>query len=258
MICERATACSLDQEGEKALREAKEWAASIHHRLSTNRTCAKSGFTVGTQMQMWGGIDQSSGAVTMTRFVFDIDKAVAAAAYLACKKERQISIFELLKMMYAAEREALTTWHRSITGDNFCSMRRGIVLRRTYNLIKGEVMATNSDMVKWAQHFSPREGNTIRLVADPDYDFLSDREREALDRGFGSCITGLIEKHGRIADILHEQWPEWRNPEGTGKGSLPLEPEDVLGQAIEDEDEIERITSEIEAVQSAKAALQTD
>jgi len=193
----------------------------------------------------------------MTRFVFDIDKAVAAAAYVTRKQGRQISIFELLKMMYAAEREALTTWHRPITGDNFCSMRKGIVLRRTYNLIKGEVMATNSDMVKWSQYFSPREGNTIRLIAEPDYDFLSDREREALDRGF-DLITTLIEKHGLIADILHEQWPEWKNPDGTGKGSLPLDAEDVLGQMVEDEDEIERITSEIQAVQSAKAALQTD
>jgi len=192
----------------------------------------------------------------MTRFVFDIDKAVAAAGYLTRKKGQQISIFELLKMMYAAEREALTTWHRPITGDTFCSMRRGIVLRRTYNLIKGEVMATNSVMVKWSLHFSPRDGNLIRLVAEPDYDYLSDREREALDRGF-DLITQLIEKHGLIAEVPQKHWPEWRDPEGTGKGSLPLEPEDVLGQAIEDEDEVERITLEIQSVQSAKASLQT-
>ncbi len=192
----------------------------------------------------------------MTTFVFDIDKAVAAAAYLIQKKGGQISIFELLKMMYAAEREALTGWHRPITGDNFCSMRKGIVLRRTYNLIKDEVMATNSDMVKWSRHFSPRDGNAIRLLSEPDYDFLSQREREALDKGFEQ-ISELIEKHGVIADVLHKQWPEWRNPEGTGKGSLPLEPEDVLGQVIEDEDEIERISLEIQSVQSAKASLQT-
>ena len=44
----------------------------------------------------------------MRRFVFDIDKAVAAAAYVTRKKRgRRISIFELLKTMYAGEREAL-------------------------------------------------------------------------------------------------------------------------------------------------------
>src|SRR5258708_7585698 len=191
----------------------------------------------------------------MTRFVFDIDKAVAAAAYLTRKKGRQISIFELLKMMYAAEREALTNWHRPITGDSFCSMKLGIVLSRTYDLIKGNVMAANSDKVKWSQHFAPCENNAVRLISEPDFDFLSDREKEALDKGF-DLITKLIAKHGRIADVLHAQWPEWKNPEGTSKGSWPLPPEDVLGQAIEDEDEVERISLEIQAVQSAKKALQ--
>jgi len=192
----------------------------------------------------------------MTKFVFDIDKAVAAAAYLTRKQGRKISIFELLKMMYAAEREALATWHRPISGDNFCSMPKGIVLRRTYNLIKGDVMGTNSDMAKWSQHFSPREGNSIRLLVDPDFDFLSDREREVLDKGFEK-IKGLIQNHGLIADVLHNEWPEWKNPEGSGKGSLPLDPEEVLARVIDDEDEIERVASEIRAVQSAKAALQT-
>jgi hypothetical protein len=190
-------------------------------------------------------------------FVFDIDKAVAAAAYVTRKREGQrISIFELLKTMYAGEREALATWHRPITGDNFCSMPKGIVLSRTYNLIKGEVMGTNSDMVKWSQHFSPREGNFVRLLAEPDYDFLSEREREALDNGAG-LIASLIAKHGRIADVLHELWPGWKNPEGKAMGSIPLAPEDVLGELIDDEDEAERVGREIEAVQTAKAALQT-
>jgi hypothetical protein len=192
----------------------------------------------------------------MRRFVFDIDKAVAAAAYVTRKKKRQrISIFELLKTMYAGEREALASWHRPITGDNFCSMPKGVVLSRTYNLIKGEVMGTNSDMVKWSHHFSEREGNFVRLISEPDYDYLSQREREALDKG-AELIRSLIAKHGRIADALHDLWPEWKNPEGSGKGPVPLTPEEVLSQVVEDEDEAERVAREIESVQTAKAALQ--
>lgn len=192
----------------------------------------------------------------MTKFVFDIDKAVAAAAYVTRKKKGQrISIFELLKTMYAGEREALASWHRPITGDSFCSMPKGVVLSRTYNLIKGEVMGTNSDMVKWSQHFSAREGDFVRLVSEPDYDYLSEREREALDKG-AKFIASLIAKHGRIADVLHQLWPEWKNPEGTGKKSIPLPPEDVLGEVIQDEDEAERVGREIASVQTAKAALQ--
>src|ERR1017187_2676143 len=105
--------------------------------------------------------------VVIMMFVFDIDKDVAAASYLAKKEGGKISIFVLLKMMYAAEREALTTWHRPITGDSFCSMPKGPVLSRTYNLIKREVAKSNSDMQKWSNHISERDGNFVKLLKEP-------------------------------------------------------------------------------------------
>lgn len=197
----------------------------------------------------------------MTTFVFDIDKTVAAAAYLAKKKAGgRISIIDLLKMMYDAERMALSEWHRPITGDGFAALPKGIILSRTYNLIKHEVMSTESDMVKWSQHFSPREGNEISVISEPDYDFLSQREKEVLDKAFDE-ITGLIKKHGRsdIADVLHKLWPEWQDPEKVcGKKSMPLDLKEILSNLVEDEDEVGRICREIQSVQSAKAALQTN
>jgi hypothetical protein len=189
-------------------------------------------------------------------FVFDIDKTVAAAAFLTKRSPGgQISIFLLLKMMYGAERDALAHWHRPITGDSFCSMPKGPVLSRTYNLIKGEVLNTNSDMAKWSRHFAPRENHNVKLIVDPDFDFLSVREISALKRSEIE-IAALVKKHGAIADVLHEQWPEWQEPSKFGKRSIPLPIEDVLSEVIEDREEIERIILEIRAVNSAKAALQ--
>lgn len=188
-------------------------------------------------------------------FVFDIDKAVASAAYLTKRNGGETSVFILIKMMYGAEREALAKWHRPITGDSFASMRKGPVLSRTYDLIKGEVSSTNSDMVKWSKHFSPRIENTIRLISDADLDFLSPREIEALENS-ASDIDALIAKKGLIADTLHEMWPEWQNPTEFGCGSIPLSLEDVLCEVVEDESEIEQIVSEIRAVSSARATLQ--
>jgi len=45
--------------------------------------------------------------------------------------------------------------------------------------------------------------------------------------------------------VLHDLWPEWKNPEGSGKGSIPLTPEEVLSHVIEDEDQAERVAREI-------------
>jgi len=189
-------------------------------------------------------------------FVFDIDKAVAAAGYLASRcKDRTVSVFLLLKMMYGAERDALARWHRPITGDSFASMKKGPVLSRTYDLIKGTVLSTNSDMVKWAKHFAPRDGNNVKMIAKPDLEFLSEREIEVLEKSLRE-IAALIKRKGLIADALHELWPEWKNPADYGRGSIPLSLEDVLSEVIEDDSRIERICLEIRAVSSAKAALQ--
>jgi hypothetical protein len=196
----------------------------------------------------------------MRTFVFDINKTVAAAAYLTKRSGGKISIIDLLKMMYDAERTALLEWHRPITGDSFASLPKGIILSRTYNLIKREIMSTESDMEKWSQYFSPRDGHYVNLIADPDFDYLSVREREALDKGFNE-ITQLLQKYGRknIANVLHKLWPEWKNPEETcGKRSMPLELNEILSVLFEDENEIENISLEIDSVQSAKAALQAN
>jgi len=189
-------------------------------------------------------------------FVFDIDKGIGAASYLTGRcKGKTVSIFVLLKMLYGAERDALAKWHRPITGDSFASMKKGPVLSRLYDLMKGAIPASNSDMTKWSKYFSPRVGNNIKLIAEPDCDFLSQREIEALERSL-LAITELIQAEGLIADTLHKRWPEWKDPAQYGRGSIPLTLEEVLSEVLEDESAIETIVSEIRAVSSAKAALQ--
>jgi uncharacterized phage-associated protein len=191
-------------------------------------------------------------------FVFDIDKTVAAAAYLSkkfAKVGEPVSTFKLIKAMYAAERIALQEWRRPITGDSFFSLKKGPILGRTYSLIKNEVLSTNSDMERWSKCFFPRQGYYLSLKAEPDYDFLSERELEALDRAHGE-IEALEKKHGLIADELHKKWPEWKDPSQFGKKSIPLTVEEILAELLEDESEASAVGDEIKAVSSAKASLQ--
>lgn len=188
-------------------------------------------------------------------FTFDINKTVSSAGYLARRCGGEIKIFFLMKMMYGAEREALATWRRPITGDSFCSMKSGPILSRTYNLFKGEIANDNSDMIKWFKHFAPRRGNDLKLISEPDFEFLSELEVQALENSC-NAIADLVKQKGMIADTLHTQWPEWQYPSKYGRGSIPLRLEEVLSEVIEDESEVERIVLEIRAVNSARAALQ--
>jgi Protein of unknown function (DUF4065) len=191
-------------------------------------------------------------------FVFDIDKAIASAAYITKRCDENLTIFVLLKMMYAAERDALANWQRPIAGDSFASLPKGPILSRTYDLIKSGVANTNSDMVKWSKYFSPRCGrgnNQIKLIAEPDLSVLSQLENESLERAI-SEVAALIKQHGLIAEELHKKWPEWQDPSKYGRGAIPLSLHEVLSEVIDDESEIERIILEIRAVASAKSALQ--
>jgi hypothetical protein len=188
-------------------------------------------------------------------FVFDIDKTVAAAAFLAKKNDGSISTFFLMKMLYAAERDALSSWHRPITGDTFFAMKKGPILSRTYSLVNYEIAGSNSDMIKWAKHFPKREGHTIQLKEDPDFEFLSQLEVEALEKAFG-FIMGLEKSSGVIADVLHKMWPEWKDPTQFGAKAVAMTLEDILSEVVEDESMVREIADEIRAVGSAKAALQ--
>ena len=113
-------------------------------------------------------------------------------------------------------------------------------------------------MVKWSKHFFPRQGYYFFLKEEePDYDFLSEREIQALQRA-AETIVDLEKQHGQTKEILHKRWPEWKDLTACGKKSLPLPMDEVLSELFEDESEVRSIAEDIRAFGSAKAALQVD
>ena len=182
--------------------------------------------------------------------LFDVRKAIAAAAYLCHLNGGKWDVFYILKVLYLSDRFALLTWHRPITGDKFVSMKNGPVLSKVYDLMRG--LGSGSEMEAWNKCFHPRSGNTIALKnADVDLDPLSRREIEVLERNFGKWKDVPV---GRLAEILHQKLPEWKDP---GDSSLPINPRDIFYAANFNEEAVEAIETELSAVQSAKKALQT-
>lgn len=159
----------------------------------------------------------------------------------------------MLKMLYWAEREAITTWYRSITGDEIFSMPQGMVLSRIYNLARYKVSGSERDA--WKAVFTPRYGNAIGFQpgASFDRDPLSEREEQALARAFDK-IRELMAMHGeKYIEVLHQMFPEWVNPNGS---SVLVTPKELLLLHGEDDDTISEIAADLDAVNSAKLALQ--
>ncbi len=181
-------------------------------------------------------------------FHFDIRKATASAAYVCGLNGGSLNVLHLIKMLYWADRTALQSWHRTITGDRFVSMRNGPVLSRIYNLIQGR--GGGPEMAVWSGTFHARSGNTVSLKSEPDLDPLSPRETDALRTAFEKF------RHvpaGDLIEFLHKVLPEWTDP---GDSSVPIEPETILRAAGFDDKQIAEIGVGADFSSAARRALQ--
>ena len=94
------------------------------------------------------------------RFQFDIDKTIAAVAYLMEREGGELDMFLGLKMLYLADKEALVRWGKPITGDSFVALPKGPVLNEVYDLFKG--VGPERDQKEWDAAFS--DASTIRFT----------------------------------------------------------------------------------------------
>jgi hypothetical protein len=180
------------------------------------------------------------------KFHFDIDKSIAATAYLIELAGGKHNILHLVKMLYHANRSCFVKYGRTITGDRPVSMDMGPVVSQTYNLLKGSDAAKPVHLMKWQNFISPRDGHVVSAIAKPDMEYLSRRELDALDEAFSvvSSVKGLL------ADWSHSYFPEWSDPKG---GSEDIDPKDILKVERKSAAEIEEIEDEINSLNWLKS-----
>jgi len=184
------------------------------------------------------------------KFRFDIDKAIAAAAYLIQKAGGRYDVFVLLKTIAWAERNAIISHGRTITGDKLVSMDKGPVLSCIYDLIKGkELIAYPDALTKWKKHISERQAHLLRLKDNPEIGYLSVREMKILDDAFHtiSKIPAFW-----LAEWTHQNFPEWEDPKGS---SREIDPVKILKTAKKSDNEIAEIEDEVSEINALKAFL---
>src|SRR5208337_4159971 len=101
---------------------------------------------------------------------FDIEKTIAAVAYLVQREGGELDVFLAIKTLYVADKAALIQWGKTITGDSFVSMDKGPVLSTTYNLFKGE--GPESEQTVWNANISERVNHKVHLLHDVPLDAL--------------------------------------------------------------------------------------
>jgi uncharacterized phage-associated protein len=167
------------------------------------------------------------------KFVFNEEKAAEAAAFLLERAGGSMPYIRLIKLLYLADRQSLIETGQPIVGDQAVSMDHGPVLSVVYDLIKG------SRQSRLWPRFVTRDGYDVRLQQPPPRDgALSDYELDVLAAVFARYRDTDT---WALIDRMHDELPEWVDPEGS---STPIAPETILRAAGKTEEEIQWIAEE--------------
>jgi uncharacterized phage-associated protein len=163
---------------------------------------------------------------------FNIDKAIAATAYIIERDGGKSDMFPLIKKLYYSDRSALVAWGNSVTGDSLASLEKGPIVSTIYNLLKGQ--GKEEDQIKWDSVIQRNQPYSISLRKEANIGVLSQRELEMLEES-RKTINAI---RGSIPDWLHRNCPEWENP---GRSSSPIDPSTILRLSEKTEEEIQRL-----------------
>src|SRR5438552_5836860 len=99
---------------------------------------------------------------SIVKFRLDINKAIAATAYLIQKAGGRYDVFVLIQTLYYADRKGLVKYGRTITGDKLVSMDKGPVVSNIYDLIKGKQIHRHPRaLALWRKFISERESHLL-------------------------------------------------------------------------------------------------
>jgi uncharacterized phage-associated protein len=169
---------------------------------------------------------------------FDEAKATQAAAFLLALRGGQMHYLKLIKLLYLADRAALTRWGIPITTDRYVSMNHGPVLSNVFNLI-----AEEGPKPTWSRFISAPLGDyEVRLLQEAPTDRLSRAEENLLREIHAEY--GHRNRWELVENVMHKL-PEWTFPDGS---SVSISVRDILEGAGEDEQEIKAVVKELHSM----------
>lgn len=176
--------------------------------------------------------------------MFNERKVAQMAAYLISKGGERMSHLKLMKLLYLADREAMSQYGIPLSGDRIVSMPHGPVLSMTLNLMDGDTESTENGWEAWISDKENHELSTVRPVARNDLNELSAADVDVLDIVWTKF--GGMTKY-QIRDFTHQHCPEWKDPHGS---SFPIEYEDVFVALGRTHDQAIELAANIEAERS--------
>jgi uncharacterized phage-associated protein len=156
------------------------------------------------------------------------------AAYLLKKRGNRMAVLKLIKLLYLAERKAVSKWGEPMSGDHFVSMPHGPVLSQTYELIKSQ--PAPDEVSPWHDLIRDEDNYEVSLKRDiEDFDELSKAEMRILDEVYAEY--GKMSRF-QIRDFTHDYCQEWEDPNGS---SFLIKLESICRAMGRDEEQVKAL-----------------
>ena len=120
------------------------------------------------------------------------------------------------KLIWLSDRYHLRQFGRTITGDRYFAMQRGLVPSDTKNIVEGEnPRHIAGDYLNTTAIQHDKESFSYRFVSDIDQDVFSESDREVMDLIWNTY--GALDQW-QLSELSHKA-PEWKNYESLLKVS---------------------------------------
>jgi uncharacterized phage-associated protein len=178
---------------------------------------------------------------------FNERKATQLAAAFIERSGGSLNHMKLIKLMYLADRTALLSWERPITGDDYFSLKHGPILSTTLSMISDEHNPSSENF--WFDYIKKQGDYEVSLVKPCPPTDLSVAEVAVIDEVFSQY--GHYDKWDLVKH-LHEVLPEWNDP---GPSSFPIYIRDILEGEGRSSQEIARVESDLDSLKMIDVLL---
>ena len=180
------------------------------------------------------------------RSCLDEAKAVQVAARLITLAGGRENYTKLIKLIYIADRESITRWDHSLTGDEYWSLKEGPIVSGIMDRIRGTVRSQHATL--WEQHIRT-DGYEVVLERDPGTSRLAPVEEELL-----SELTDKFRDFDWRAMVHHVHgFAEYKEPEAEN-GRKPIYYVDIL-KAVGREEEAKELAKEFSAANFLRSII---
>jgi len=139
----------------------------------------------------------------------DTRKIIQALAYVASKQPNsRIDNIKAFKLLWLADSYHLRQYGRTITGDTYYAMPKGVVPSDAKNLLEGKTTTLKPSGISLGDVLSVGHGR-YTLVGEPNMRVFSKTDVDALDKVIElyNCMTAT-----ELSRLSHE-YPEWKEYE---------------------------------------------